>query len=365
MTTGGHRHGGNPRRDLQRFGLTERPIRDFSANLSPLGPPAAVRRLWPELLQEIADYPSLDGDGVRTFYAQRFGLAASRVLPGNGATELIYLLPRALGLRRVAVLRPAYNDYQRACRLAGAEVVPLDLRSEDAFQALPEATLDTAAQDVDGVFLGHPNNPTGTLFDVGILRRLAHRHPHVAWMVDESFIQLADNFPDISLAFGGPMPSNILVVHSLTKVYALAGLRLGAVIAVPETISKLHRHKEPWTVNGVADRVARELAHCADYEDRLRQLVAVQRHVLADGLQRIGGFEVVEPTVNFMLARWTGGALDDLLRGMMERGFCLRDCRNFVGLEQDYVRLAVRDADANGALLRAFEDLVGMRGEVP
>lgn len=364
MTTGGHRHGGDPHLDLRRLGLAARTITDFSANLSPLGPPPAVQRLWPELLQEIADYPSLDGDGVRTFYEQRFGLDPSQVLPGNGATELIYLLPRALGLRRVAVLRPAYNDYQRACSLAGAEVVHLDLRIEAAFQALSESELNAAVQGVDGVFLGHPNNPTGTLFDADVIRRLAQRHPRVVWMLDESFIQLADGFPDVSLAFGGPLPGNVLVVHSLTKMYALAGLRLGAVIGEADTIATLHRHKEPWTVNGVADRVARELVRCQDYEDTLRQLVTVQRRVLAEGLRDLGRFEVLEPSVNFVLVRWTGGDLDALIRGLMERGFCVRDCRNFIGLEQDYLRFAVRTADENSALLCALEDLVSRRGGV-
>lgn len=354
---GEHRHGGDPRGEFERFGLDPVPVIDFSANLSPLGPPERIRRLWPELWRRVERYPSLRGAGVVSYFESRFGLDADRVLAGNGATELLYLIPRALGLRRAAVLQPSYADYERACRLAGVEVEPLVLEAASGFAAPDHRRLSEAPGRVDAVFLCHPNNPTGTLFDPALLRRLAAEHPEVWWVVDESFIQLTDVFPAGSLAFGGPTPPNLLVIYSLTKTYALAGLRLGAVIADPGTIARLARFKEPWTVNGVADRVARELADCEDYEDAVGRLLSRERRRLFDALDQLDATEVWPPAANFLLARWRWGDLDTVLRGLLQMGFCVRDCRNFPGLENGYFRLAVRGPEDNRGLIEALRRL--------
>lgn len=354
-----HLHGGDPERDLARFGVEPRPVVDFSVNLSPLGPPEAVRRLWPGLWRHAEPYPSLEGEGVRSYFRQRFGLPAQRVLPGNGATELIYLVPRALGLGRVAVLAPGYDDYRRASRLAGSEVVQL---ASPGLGPPTAGLLEQALAGADALFVGHPNNPTGALADPELLRQAAAAHPGKWLLVDESFIQLCDGFPAASLAFAGEPPENVLVFHSLTKLYALAGLRLGALIAAPGVVDRLRRLKEPWTVNGVADRVARELAGCRDYEERLRRLIGRERPWLASRLAELPGVRVWPSAANFLLARWSAGPLDELLRGLLADGFCVRDCRNFDGLEDGWFRVAVRGRDDNASLVASLARVTGSAG---
>ncbi|MEM6795704.1 MAG: aminotransferase class I/II-fold pyridoxal phosphate-dependent enzyme [Acidobacteriota bacterium] len=365
-----HLHGGDPARDLERFGLEARPVVDFSANLSPLGPPPIVAERWPELLGAVEAYPSLEGSGLEAYYARRFGLDPRRVLAGNGATELIYLLPRVLGLRRAAVLEPAYHDYRRACRAAGCEIVPLRLRPEDGFAPPSDARWrEVLGRDLGGrgaVFLGQPNNPTGTLFDPDRLLHLAAAWPQVTFCVDESFIQLTGDFPERSAVFApgrAEPPPNLVVFHSLTKLYALAGLRLGALIGSPELVARLRSVKEPWTVNALADRLAPELAFCRDpsgedYEKSLRELLRRERPKLEQALGRLPGLAVAAAPAgaNFHLLRRPGG-LGDLPERLLARGFCLRDCSNFPGLEGEggYFRLAVRLPEENLALLAALE----------
>ncbi|MEM7586242.1 MAG: threonine-phosphate decarboxylase CobD [Acidobacteriota bacterium] len=370
----GHLHGGDPARDLARFGLGPRQVRDFSVNLSPLGPPPKIRELWPELWRLVEGYPSLDGAGVRAFYHERFGLPADRVLAGNGATELIYLAPRALGLERVAYLPPAYDDYRRATELAGAEAIPI-VRSDPLIT--PEAELlDQGLDSADALFVGQPNNPTGALLDPLILRRLARAHPKKWLLVDESFIQFTDDFPQTSLALqtsparadsisdplDHALPENVVVFHSLTKFYALAGLRLGAAIATPETLARLRAVKEPWTVNAIADRVARELASCRTYERRVRHLVREERARLSQRLSTFDGVDLQPGSANFLLARWTLSPLDELLRDLLQDGICVRDARNFQGLEDGWFRLAVRGHDDNSHLLASLKRLTRQPG---
>ncbi len=350
-----HLHGGDPRRDLARFGITPRPVVDFSVNLSPLGPPAEVIDLWPDLWRLMEHYPSLEGEGVRTFYFRRFGVPLERVLPGNGATELIYLVPRVLGLRRIAVPVPAYDDYGRASRLAGAEVLPM---TSPDFGPLGAAELERALAEADAVFVGHPNNPTGALTDPELLRLAAVAFPDKWLLVDESFIQFSDGFPATSLAFSGDCPENVLVIHSLTKFYALAGLRLGALIAAPRVIRAMRKAKEPWTVNGIADRIARELAGCEEYERRLRRLVRAERPRFERGLAAQPGMQVWPSAANFLLAQWRPGPLDELLRNLLADGYCVRDCRNFAGLEEGFFRLAVRGRKENDRLLASLSSII-------
>jgi threonine-phosphate decarboxylase len=348
-------HGGDPERELRRFGVAPRPVLDFSVNTSPLGPPPRLLQAWQEFAGEIERYPSVAGDGVTYFYERRFKIPSDRVLAGNGATELLYLAARALRPTRVAVVTPSYADYRRAARLAGLETFAVPLSPDDDWAPLGLEDLGRALSQADALLLGNPNNPTGTLFAAADLFQLAREHPCRSLWVDESFIQLTDGFPATSLAFGGELPPNVLVFHSLTKFYSVPGLRLGATIGLPEGIARLRLAKEPWTVNRIAEQAARLLAECHDYEAQVRSMVARERTRLAALLGRLPSIAVAPTEANFFLARWLGNrGLDDLLARLLEAGLCVRDCRSFPGLEENYFRFAVRRPEENDRLLAAL-----------
>ncbi|HEY0514650.1 MAG TPA: threonine-phosphate decarboxylase CobD [Thermoanaerobaculia bacterium] len=356
-------HGGSPERELRRFGIAPRPLLDFSVNTSPLGPPPRILAAWPGMAGEIERYPSVSGEGIRHFYERRFHLPPERVLGGNGATELLYLVPRVLRPARVAVVIPSYADYRRASHLAGAETFAVPLAAADGWAPPPVEDLARVLSQADALLLGNPNNPTGTLFPAAELLQLAREFPRRWLWIDESFIQLTDGFPQTSLAFGGELPPNVLVFHSLTKLYALPGLRLGAVIGSAATIARLRLAKEPWTVNRIAERAARLLAECRGYEEQVRALVSSERRRLAPLLGGLRSVSAAPTQANFFLARWLGGPdLDDLLARLLEAGLCVRDCRNFPGLEDGYFRFAVRRPEENDRLLAALASAGSMAG---
>ena len=131
-----HKHGGTPQLDMIRLGVPHGPVLDFSVNLNLLGPPTIIKEKWPELLENIEQYPSVQGDGVAHYYHTIYGISPDNFLAGNGSTELIYLIPRVLRFKHVAVLAPSFHDYERASLLAGAKVVrcPLSPHDDFAFQ---------------------------------------------------------------------------------------------------------------------------------------------------------------------------------------------------------------------------------------
>ncbi len=344
-----HEHGGDVER---RFGTKSSGLLDFSVNISPLFPlqdPLAIDR------DDLQAYPSIDGKGVCGFYARKFGLDEASVIALNGAVEGIYLLPRALGIRRMLLLAPSFYEYGRAARIAGAETGFVELVAGEGF-ALPAIDeLAARLQSYDAFFVANPNNPTGTLFPPEVTMALASRFPDKWFFVDEAFIQFQPDFPEVSLMRRIPAFRNIVVVHSLTKFYALPGLRLGALIAHPDTTRRLYDFKEPWTVNAVAERVAGELAGCFAYEAALRSMIDCERGRLAEALTEIEGVRIAGGAANFFLVQWCRSSpLDELIAHFLSQGITVRDCRNFRGLEADYFRFAIRTPQENDRFLDAL-----------
>jgi threonine-phosphate decarboxylase len=134
-----------------------------------------------------------------------------------------------------------------------------------------------ALLDADAFIVANPNNPTGTDVPPEIIMALASRFPDKWFILDEAFIQFTPGFPDNSLMHRVMALKNVVVVHSLTKFYALPGLRLGAVIAHPDVIGRLLYYKEPWTVNAIAESVAMLLFNCGAYEEELRDMILSER----------------------------------------------------------------------------------------
>jgi threonine-phosphate decarboxylase len=355
-----YRHGGDPFTDMQRLGIPKKPVLDFSVNVSPLGPPQNVKNAWMRLIESISRYPSIDGEPLTDYYIKRFGISKECVLPGNGSIEMIYLAPRVLGVNRAAIVTPTFHDYERALTLVGATVTRTPLTSKNSFSPLDCNSLYRALSQTDALFICNPNNPTGTRFSAEELVKSADAFPNKHMFVDEAFIQFLDDFESTTLMSASRIRRNILVFHSLTKIYALPGLRIGCVIGHPDTISTLKRHTHPWSVNAVVESIVQLLLECDEYETELKELCRAERNRFIAGLAKLDGLHLFEGSANFLTARWTKTSqLDDLLRRLLAQGLYVRDCRNFPGLEDNYFRFCIRLPHDNDRLIAAIEEAVG------
>lgn len=359
MTATSYIHGGNPEYDFQRLGLSPGKILDFSVNVSPLGLPEALIQDWDSMTQEILSYPSQDGVGIMELYEQKYGLNRRYVLPGNGSTECLYLVPRVLKFQRVAIPIPSFNDYERASRLAGAAIIPIHLTPEDGFAAPSQAILEETMRKVDALILGNPNNPTGTLMEPDRILALADQFPDKWILVDEAFIHFFEDYRERTLAREDRFRPNLLIFQSLTKFYALPGLRLGCVIGAESTIEQLKEHKEPWTINGLAEKLAPRLSDCEEYEQQLRSMTDSERQRMRQTLESFEQIRLYHSTANFFMAQWLGSDnLDDLLKALMTRRIYVRDCRNFTGLEQNFFRFSIRTPEENTVFLSALSEVL-------
>jgi threonine-phosphate decarboxylase len=187
-----------------------------------------------------------------------------------------------------------------------------------------------------------------------MINEMASNFPDKLFIIDEAFIQFLDNWKEDSF-IKGKRKSNIIVIHSLTKFYGLAGLRMGGLLANADVVSRLRRAKEPWSINGVADKAALLLKECEDYEIESRAYISRERRRI---IKRLMGTECIVPfasIANFILCRWTGtGDLDDLLRHLLESGIYVRDCRNFPSLEENFFRIGLKTSHENDKLISAI-----------
>lgn len=346
-----HKHGGNPLDDLSRFNLPDKEIIDFSVNLNPLGMPDVISENWRCLIDSVQDYPDIDGRGISDFYSFKTGIPSSEFLAGNGSTELIYLIPRVLKFKKVLIPVPSFYDYERASVLAGAEVIRYRLKPEDNFSFPSANELKKILIRVDALWAGRPNNPTAAMFSKDLILELAEKFPDKYFIVDEAFIQFADNWKDESLISSARYP-NILVIHSFTKFYAIAGLRMGGVTGHRDTINILREKKEPWTVNGIAERAALLLKDCGEYESSTIEYVRKERERVFSELYRIEGITPFPSCASFFLCRWEKTKdLDDLIGYLLSNSVYIRDCRNFSGLEGNFFRFGIRSEKDNNLLI--------------
>lgn len=351
------RHGGNILKLASAAGRPAGEILDFSANINPLGPPEWLRPLVSSRLSDLVHYPDPECSELVEAFTAHFGVKTEEVLMGNGSTELLYLLPHILGKKRALIPVPAYTDYAAAAKLAGMAVDTIPLGEDRGFVPdLPE--IEARLQGAEMVLLGSPNNPTGIVVPAADVRALAGRNPETAFVIDEAFA----DFTDGESLLDGIRPANLVVLRSLTKFYAIPGLRLGAIVAEERTIDRLRALIPPWSVNTLAQAVGAAALRDEGYADRTRRFVRKRREELSAELREIPGFTVYPGEANFLLVRsdLCGVPAPELARRLLAEGIALRVCDNFSGLDSRFFRIAVRTKEENGRLCNSLRKAVGV-----
>ena len=360
-----HQHGGNLRQLSHKSGKKIADLVDFSANINPLGPPQWLRPLISAHISDLVHYPDPDATDLIAAIAQENNLPTNQILVGNGATELLHLLPRVLGKSRALIPIPSYADYANPALLNGMEITALPLREENQFR-LDMEQLGAALQPDQPdqlVFLGQPNNPTGCTFDAHALRILAPQHPRTMFIIDESFI----DFTDGSQSLRVDRPDNVIIVQSLTKAYAIPGLRLGYAMASAEIVTQVRRQLPNWSVNTLAQLVGTQAVQDKDYQQRSRVFIDQQREQLSQELSKLPGITVYPGAANFLLLRLNHATLNatQLAEKTLQHGIAIRVCDNFPGLDNSYFRLAVRTEAEQQQLLQVLKNILTPRQFAP
>jgi L-threonine-O-3-phosphate decarboxylase len=364
MSQTGSTHGGNRHALAARAGCAPDDLLDFSANINPLGMPPAARRALIEAVDALGDYPDPACTALCAAVGAALGVAPARVLPGNGAEQLIWWLPRLVAARRVLVCPPCYVDYAAAAAVWGLPTLRLPLRAADGFR-LDLGELARRARVGDLIWIGHPNNPTGRLCAADALQAAASASPGVWWAVDEAFIDFAD---DAASAVGCGL-DNLVVVRSMTKFFALPGLRLGYAVLTPALAAAGRRLLPDWSVSTPAQRAGVALLtdpSGPDFAERTRRLIRTERAALATGLRALGA-AVTDGAANYLLFRLPAASpagSEVAARLLARHRIAVRTFGGDSALDDGYLRVAVRSGDDNRRLLAALAEVLAA-GEPP
>lgn len=343
-------HGGDWAAYQREYGTA--PL-DFSANVSPLGVPEGVRAAIAAAAGEADRYPDPSCRALREAIAAHEGVAAERVLCGNGASDLIWRAVYAAKPRRALVTAPTFGEYEAALEAVGCEVVrrPLD----EAFR-LDGGILSMIDHNFDIVILCQPNNPSGVTVDPTLLRELAVRcrERGTRLLIDECFVDLLaepERFTMKDLVDECP---DLLLLKAFTKLYGLAGARLGyALCGDAAYLDAMRRCGPPWAVSHLAQAAGLAALRETEYVERVRRLVRTERPWLDERLCMLG-LRVVPGEANFLLFQ-SAVSLDAPLR---ERGILIRNCGDFVGLDDSWYRVAVRTHAENERLIAALREVL-------
>jgi threonine-phosphate decarboxylase len=343
-------HGGRVYDAARRWGISPDEVIDFSANINPVGPPreviAAIRTgLKPA---NVRAYP--DAHTFVRALANKHHLRPDQVIVGSGATSLMFAIVRAILPKRVLILEPAFGEYSRACAAVKAEVTSWLLTEGNGFTpALSNLVCAIKDHQFDLVILNSPHNPTGTLCareSLLSLADIAEAHK-VAVMLDEAFV---DYLPQASLVSLAATKTQLVVLRSLTKFYAMPGLRVGYAVCGAKLAAKIRWQIDPWSISSVALEAGCAALDADEFDAESRAANVRARGDFADALSSIG-LRVFPSVTNFLLAKLPRGSGTKMARWLESERILIRQCDSFPGLGDAYIRLAVRSSRDNRRLV--------------
>jgi threonine-phosphate decarboxylase len=354
-----HQHGGDVFRVARALGIAPEELIDFSASINPLGMAPGVRDALAGSLERLVHYPDKGAFELRERLAGYHGISADEVTAANGSTELIHLLPRILPGKRGLIVAPAFAEYAASLDRAGWEVDYLTLDHRDRF-AFPLSRLaERLSRGCDLLFLCNPANPSGTLLDREQVREIMAlcRQSGTFLVLDEAFIDFCEDQSAKALMV---RHRRGVLLRSMTKFFAIPGLRLGYAIGNSATIARIDACCDPWSVNTAAQVAGIASLADPDYPHRTRSYVAQQRARLAAGIDALGWAKAFPSQANYLLAEILDGpSAQELRERLLVQGVLIRDCANFKGLDRSFFRVAVRLEEENRRLL---ELLAGAKG---
>ncbi len=353
-------HGGNVYAASRELSCDVRDLIDFSASINPLGPSPLVWKAISKARHLLRHYPDPECWELRQALARLWQCDVEQLVVGNGSMELIHALPSALKLRHLLLVQPTFAEYAATMARTGGRVTGVSAKRSERY-ALPIDRLrrilrarSKQSHSYDGIVLCNPNSPTGQVCDAADLMELAQAAERRGiWLiVDESF---ADYCPERSLLPRKGRFARMVVLRSLTKFYALPGLRVGYAVADAPTAQLLRQHLPPWSVSAMGQVAALAALQDRAHARRSLQFIKKERVRFSAGLAAMPGCTVLPTYANYVFMElprgWQAAAMAARLR---RDGLLIRDCSDMPGADARSIRLAVRSRRDNDRLLRTL-----------
>ena len=350
-------HGGNVLQMAEQYGLAPADITDFSANINPLGMPPFLRDILTVHLDRLEVYPDIDYQDLHQALAQHHQLNPHNVVAGNGATELIFLWVQQQQPQHALVVEPTFGEYRRALTRYGCEITQHSLDEKTGF-ALTAQFLDALSPEYDCLFLCTPNNPTGLIPEFELLIQIVKRCEEydIALFIDESFIDFMPERQSLIECLNDY--PHLYILRSLTKFYALPGLRLGYMVSANEAVLDGMRDlREPWTINALAATAGEYLFRDQKYVEHTHLWLTQQQEFMWQELNQFSALECYPPSANYLFFKHKVPD-SKLQEELMQYGILIRSCANYPALNHQYYRVAIKSHSDNLKLIAALKEVL-------
>ena len=354
-----HFHGSDLEKIESIYGIKKEDIISFSANVNPLGVSPLLRSTLSAQIDAITSYPDREYTSLRKCIAEYCHTDYENIIVGNGSTELISLFIQIEHPKKALVIGPTYSEYEREISLGGGTTLYYPLKEEDDFELNVEDFLTHLNESLDLLVICNPNNPTSSCITRKNMRRIldACKQYDIYVMVDETYVEFADNMEEIDSIPLTNYYNNIVILRGTSKFFAAPGLRLGyAITGNRDLIKAINTRKNPWTINSLAVVAGETMFKDTAYIEQTRQLIASERNRCYQALQASPDYKVYKPSGNFMLAKitkdeWTSEYLFDKA---IRQGMMIRDCSTFPFLDNKYIRFCFMKPEDNARLLKCL-----------
>ncbi len=329
---------------------------DFSANVNPLGVPENVRKTILQNLSVIEKYPDIHCTALKQAISQFENIPVQYIVCGNGATDLIFRIVQTLQPEKALLLSPAFSEYEKALNTFGCQIRYFDLDSQNNF--VPDQTLLDYLHDTDIFFLCNPNNPIGNLIERDLLDKIIDKcyNENIYLIIDECFLNFVRNAQQYKATLNN---DKIIILKAFTKIFAMAGLRLGYCLCSDENLcNRIESMGQCWNVSGIAQLSGiSALENAEDFINKTVVYVEKQRKFLTENFKKFP-FRLFECHANFIFLQ-TDLPLDTLL---LEQKILIRNCNNYRNLTDGYFRIAVRTEEENQLLIHTLERILSEHG---
>lgn len=348
-------HGGNAK-EISRINRIEyEKIIDFSANINPLGMPSSVKRAIIEGVDKIEKYPDITYFELKCAIEEFENINKENLILGNGAAEVLFNVVRGISPKNTLILAPTFSEYEEATKAVNGNITYYRLKEDNDFY-IEEDILDYINNDLDLIFICNPNNPTGVITKKDLLKNILIKAKkcNVMLIIDESFLDFIEE--NLSMIKYVSEYKNLIIIKSLTKFFALPGIRIGYAICSNIYLKeKIEKISPAWNINILAEIATKTGLKDENYIKESRKFIKNEKKYLYNELKEIKGLKVYEPSVNFIFLKTL--IKINLKDELLKNNILIRSCSNYKGLRDVHYRIAVRTHEENALLINSIRNI--------
>lgn len=355
-------HGSDLEVIAKRYQIAKDSIIPYASNVNPLGISPMARQALIDNIDAIKAYPDRDYISLKTYISKYCGADMRHLILGNGTSDLIRLILETVSPAKTMILGPTYAEYARTAKLVGSEIETYMLKNEDDFALDVDMFLKALNESIELLIICNPNNPTGQALTRDqieiILKRCIELNIFV--MIDETYVEFVKDVNAISAVTLAKKYINFIVLRGVSKFFAAPGIRLGyAITSNKQLLDATSNGKIPWNINTYAS-VAGVMFEDEHYINLTKSLIQTERNLIFSALSSRKTIKVFKPTANFVLIKLLKEDLtaSDVFEYCIKKGFMIRDCTDYEGLGEKYIRFCFMKPEQNDNVVNTILEIV-------